>query len=64
MKTKTLGHEQLAARILETRAVRAQHERLNREDFAILDEILAHGAPFKPERNRWAGQYNHADDAG
>jgi hypothetical protein len=19
---------------------------------------------FKPERNRWAGQYNHADDAG
>jgi hypothetical protein len=41
MKTKTLGHEQLAARILENRAVRAEHERLNREDFAILDEILA-----------------------
>lgn len=41
MKARTMTHEQLIARMLESPAVRAEHDRLNREEFAILDEILA-----------------------
>lgn len=38
---KTMTHEQMVAKMMERPAVRAEHERLNREDFAVLDEILA-----------------------
>ena len=38
---KTITHEQMVAKMLENPAVRAEHEQLNREEFAILDEILA-----------------------
>jgi len=38
---KTMTHEELVAKMLENPAVRIEHERLNREEFAILDEILA-----------------------
>src|SRR5450756_282073 len=41
MKTKTITHEQMVAKMLKIPAVRTEHERLNREEFAILDEILA-----------------------
>ena len=41
VKTKTLTHQQMVAKMLKDPAVRAEHERLNREEFAILDEILA-----------------------
>lgn len=41
MKTKTMTHEQMVAKMLKDPAVRAEHDRLNREEFAILDEILA-----------------------
>lgn len=41
MKTKTMAHEQMVAKMLKNPAVRAEHDRLNREEFAILDEILA-----------------------
>lgn len=41
MKTETMTHEQMVAKMLENPAVRIEHERLNREEFAILDEILA-----------------------
>lgn len=41
MKSKTLTHEQMVAKMLKKPAVRAEHERLNKEEFAILDEILA-----------------------
>jgi DNA-binding XRE family transcriptional regulator len=37
----TMTHEEMQARMLKSRAVRAEYERLNREEFAILDEILA-----------------------
>src|SRR5437667_11780020 len=37
----TMTHAQLKAKALENPAVRAEYERLNREEFAILDEILA-----------------------
>ncbi|MBI5430731.1 MAG: helix-turn-helix transcriptional regulator [Nitrosomonadales bacterium] len=40
-KTKVLTHEKMVAKMLKDPAVRAEHERLNREEFAILDEILA-----------------------
>ncbi|MDY7544630.1 helix-turn-helix transcriptional regulator [Glaciimonas sp. CA11.2] len=36
-----MTHAQLKAKALENPAVRAEYERLNREEFAILDEILA-----------------------
>jgi len=36
-----LTHEQLVARMLKNRAVRTEHERLEREEFALLDEMLA-----------------------
>ncbi|MDO9010267.1 MAG: helix-turn-helix transcriptional regulator [Gallionella sp.] len=41
MKTETMTHEQMVAKMLENPEVRVEHERLNREEFAILDEILA-----------------------
>ncbi|HEX5337804.1 MAG TPA: helix-turn-helix transcriptional regulator [Gallionella sp.] len=41
MKAKTMTHEQMVAKMLADPAVRAEHDRLNREEFAILDEILA-----------------------
>jgi len=41
MKTKIMTHEQMVARMLNNPAVQAEHERLNKEEFAILDEILA-----------------------
>jgi DNA-binding XRE family transcriptional regulator len=41
MKTKTMAHEAMVAKILKNTAVRAEHDRLNREEFAILDEILS-----------------------
>lgn len=37
----TMTHEQMVAKILKKPAVRAEYERLNREEFAILDEMLA-----------------------
>ncbi|MGO8755297.1 MAG: helix-turn-helix domain-containing protein [Gallionellaceae bacterium] len=41
MKTKATTHKQMVAKMLTDPAVRAEHDRLNREEFAILDEILA-----------------------
>ena len=42
MKVESLlTHAELKARMLESPAVRAEYERLNREEFAILDEMLA-----------------------
>ena len=41
MKTKTMTHEQMVARMLKNPAVHTEYDRLNREEFAILDEILA-----------------------
>ena len=41
MKSKSITHEQMVAKMLENPAVRAEHERLNKEEFAILNEILA-----------------------
>lgn len=38
---KTMTHEQMVAKMMGNPTVRAEHERLNREDFAVLDEILA-----------------------
>ncbi|MBI5891153.1 MAG: helix-turn-helix transcriptional regulator [Nitrosomonadales bacterium] len=36
-----MTHEQMVAKMLKKPSVRAEHDRLNREEFAILDEILA-----------------------
>ena len=41
IKTKTLPHKQLVSKMLKNPAVKAEVVRLNREEFAILDEILA-----------------------
>jgi DNA-binding XRE family transcriptional regulator len=40
-KTKTLTHKQLVSKMLKNPAVKAEMNQLNREEFAILDEILA-----------------------
>ncbi len=40
-KTKPLSHKQLVSRMLKDSAVKAEVDKLNREEFAILDEILA-----------------------
>ncbi len=40
MKTKTLTHKQAVSKMLKNSAVKAEVERLNKEEFAILDEIL------------------------
>ena len=37
----TMTHEQMVAKMLQNPAVKAEYERLNREEFAILDEMLA-----------------------
>jgi DNA-binding XRE family transcriptional regulator len=39
-KTKTLTHKQLVSKMLKNPAVKAEVDQLNREEFAILDEIL------------------------
>ena len=36
-----LTHAELKAKALQSPSVRAEYERLNREEFAILDEMLA-----------------------
>jgi DNA-binding XRE family transcriptional regulator len=40
-KDKPLSHEQMVKVMLKNKNVRAEYDRLNREEFAILDEILA-----------------------
>ena len=40
MKKKPLTHKQDVTRIFKNPAVKAEVERLNKEEFAILDEIL------------------------
>ena len=35
-----LTHAELKAKMLESPVVRAEYQRLNRKEFAILDEIL------------------------
>lgn len=40
-KTKTLTHKQMVSKMLKNSAVKAEVDKLNREEFAILDEILA-----------------------
>jgi predicted transcriptional regulator len=40
MKTKLLTHKQAVNMMLKNAAVKAQVQRLNKEEFAILDEIL------------------------
>ena len=39
--TKTLTHRQMVSKMLKNPAVKVEVEKLNREEFAILDEILA-----------------------
>ena len=39
--TKTLTHKQMVSKMLKNSTVKAEVDKLNREDFAILDEILA-----------------------
>lgn len=42
MKTEpSMTHAELKAKLLDNPAIRAEYERLNREEFAILDEMLA-----------------------
>ena len=41
MKTEpSMTHAELKAKLLDNPAIRAEYERLNREEFAILDEML------------------------
>ena len=40
-KTKPLSHKKLVGKMLKNPAVKAEFDKLNREEFAILDEILA-----------------------
>jgi predicted transcriptional regulator len=40
MKKKPLTHKQAVTRMLKNPGVKAEVERLNKEEFAILDEIL------------------------
>lgn len=39
--TKILTHKQMVNKMLKNSAVKAEVEKLNREEFAILDEALA-----------------------
>ena len=39
--TNTLTHKQMVNKMLKNSAVKAEVDKLNREEFAILDEILA-----------------------
>ena len=41
MTSKPMTHEQLVKAMLKNPAVKAEVERLNREEFALLDQILA-----------------------
>ena len=41
MKTKPLTHKQAVNVMLKNAAVKAEVQRLNKEEFAILDEILS-----------------------
>ena len=41
MTAKPMTHEQLVKAMLKNPAVKAEVERLNREEFALLDQILA-----------------------
>jgi DNA-binding XRE family transcriptional regulator len=41
MTTKTQAHKQMVSKMLKNSAVKAEVDKLNREEFAILDEILA-----------------------
>lgn len=41
MTSKPMTHEQLVKAMLKDPAVKAEVERLNREEFALLDQILA-----------------------
>ena len=40
MTTKTLTHKQMVSKMLKNSAVKDEVDKLNREEFAILDEIL------------------------
>ncbi|QWE05854.1 helix-turn-helix domain-containing protein [Polynucleobacter sp. JS-JIR-5-A7] len=40
-KTKLLSHKQMVSKMLKDPAIKAAVAKLNREEFAILDEILA-----------------------
>lgn len=40
-KQPTMTHAQMVSKMLEDPEVRAEYERLNREEFALLDEMLA-----------------------
>jgi DNA-binding XRE family transcriptional regulator len=39
--THTLTHKQMVSKMLKNSAIKAEVDKLNREEFAILDEILA-----------------------
>ena len=39
--TNTLTHKKMVSKMLKNSAVKAEVDKLNREEFAILDEILA-----------------------
>jgi DNA-binding XRE family transcriptional regulator len=39
--TNTLTHKQMVSKMLKNSAVKAEVDKLNREEFAILDQILA-----------------------
>jgi len=39
--TKTLTHKQMVSKMLKNSAVKVEVDKLNREEFAILDEVLA-----------------------
>ena len=41
IKTKALSHKQMVNKMLKNSAVKAEVDKLNREEFAILDEILS-----------------------
>ena len=42
MKTEpSMTHAELKAKLLDNPAIRTEYERLNREEFAILNEMLA-----------------------
>ena len=41
MTTKSQAHKQMVSKMLKNSAVKAEVDKLNREEFAILDEILA-----------------------
>jgi len=40
MTTKTQAHKQMVSKMLKNSAVKAEVDKLNREEFAFLDEIL------------------------